>query len=68
MIKLSNAIIILHPKIIHPILFLNSILLYFFYLSKIAIIQAEMNYSVTKISLNVCFLVVSIKLTINKNN
>jgi len=52
-IKLSNAIAILHPKIIHPILFLNSILLYFFYLSNIAIIKAAMNCNVTKISLNI---------------
>jgi len=52
-IKLNNAITILHPKIIHPILFLYSILLYFFYLSKIEIIKAAKNYIVTKISLNV---------------
>jgi len=43
---------ILHPRIIHPILFLDSILLYFFNLSNIAIINAAMNYNVTKISLN----------------
>jgi len=43
----------LHPKIAHPILFLNSMLSYFFYLSSIAIIKAAMNYIVTKISLNV---------------